>query len=88
MLALRFAEHSCPSTHPAAHIVRRIQESAQEFDQLIWQHSLREGNRLADCFAKKGLEMQGEFRVFGTIPNSATLLYVADSAGSLIKRGS
>ncbi|KAJ1441331.1 Ribonuclease H superfamily [Sesbania bispinosa] len=76
IIALQFAEKGCPSSHLASELVLRIQDAARSFDRLIWNHTLREGNSLADYFAKRVCKMLGSFRSFGSVPDFATIPFL------------
>ncbi|KAJ1425364.1 Ribonuclease H domain [Sesbania bispinosa] len=86
VIALQFMEKGCPTSHLAFELVHRILQAAMLFDNLVWSHTFREGNSLANCFSKKGLQMNGIFRSFGSLPDFAIMPFFFYCSGSLIQR--
>ncbi|KAJ1382507.1 hypothetical protein SESBI_44174 [Sesbania bispinosa] len=64
-MALQFAIEGCPSLHITAIKIECLQ----------WNHIIREGNKLANCFAKKGFEIREKFRVFSSLPEFVVHIY-------------
>ncbi|KAJ1421766.1 Ribonuclease H domain [Sesbania bispinosa] len=52
--ALKLIREGCPLSHQYFSPVEEIKLEARHFRSIVWKHTLREGNNLADCFAKSG----------------------------------
>lgn len=67
-------------THPSAALVAKIQAFKVKDWKLIFQHTLREGNFVADNLAKKGAHLD-QLSIMNVCPNALHNLCFADAIG-------
>ncbi|RYR04900.1 hypothetical protein Ahy_B06g084709 isoform B [Arachis hypogaea] len=52
--AINFIKEDCPASHPVRPLLEDINILASILQHVVWNHTLREANVVADSFAKKG----------------------------------
>ncbi|RYQ83778.1 hypothetical protein Ahy_B10g102615 [Arachis hypogaea] len=86
--AIKFINHGCSPTHPCAPLIQDIRIMAARLQHIIWLHSLREANSVADLLAKKGQDMPLGLHLFDRAPSDITYALFCDCYGALRLRGS
>ncbi|KAJ1396785.1 hypothetical protein SESBI_32303 [Sesbania bispinosa] len=69
-------------------LVEEICSLAGVIPEVIWSHTWREGNLLADVFAKHALSCQVPLIEFDLVPPFASIAFFADMSGSVFRRDS
>ncbi|KAJ1425767.1 Ribonuclease H superfamily [Sesbania bispinosa] len=79
--AINLLNDGCSDSHPAQGLISRIHHAERQLASISWVHTFRDANKLADCFAKKGLEQDVVFRVYDWVPSFPLIYYITDSSG-------
>ncbi|KAJ1380330.1 Ribonuclease H domain [Sesbania bispinosa] len=85
--AIRFILHGYPRSHQCSLLVEEVINLASSIPGIIWSHTRREGNILANTFAKHALHYKILFQDFHFVPPFASLACNVDAAGVVFRRG-
>lgn len=75
------------SQHPSFNLLHDIRGPLNLESNFSVIHTLREGNQVADCFAKFGLSLNFCSSFFRKVPGFASFSLRADMAGTMFPRG-
>lgn len=82
LTAVRLIMVGCSSNHPLFNLISVIQELLRMEDSFCINHVLRDGNKVADSFAKFGLSLELCSRCFTSVPSFASSVFRADFMGA------
>ncbi|RYQ99686.1 hypothetical protein Ahy_B07g087663 [Arachis hypogaea] len=81
-IAIKFISEGCPPLHPCSPLVEDIKVLANRIPQILWRHTLREANSVADQHAKNGHDLPLSLHLFDISPPNIFLTLSFDSYGS------
>lgn len=73
LVAIKFIRDGCSSLYPSFNLVKKIQDLLRSEGDWTIVHTLREGNQVADSFAKFCLILVSCSRIFRSTPAFASL---------------
>jgi ribonuclease HI len=85
-LALQLVKHGCGPFHASRAVVTLIKEVLDRDWVVILEHTLREGNAVADLLAKMGAHAASRLQVLDSPPPAALPLLADDHRGTLFLR--
>lgn len=86
--AVRIIKGGCSSRHPLFNLTGDIQNLLRMEGSFCLSHVMRDGNKVADSFAKFVLSLDNCSRCFSSLPFFALLVFRADCMGIDPHRGS
>ncbi|KAJ1412363.1 Ribonuclease H domain [Sesbania bispinosa] len=78
--AICFIKLGCPKSHLCFSLVEEIRNLAGVIPEVVWSHAWREGNLLADSFAKHALSCQVPLVSFDSVPSFASIAFYTDKS--------
>ncbi|OMP01255.1 reverse transcriptase [Corchorus capsularis] len=87
MVILELPKSANVSLHPLGALIIDIREILARNWDCIYQHTLREGNFCADLMSKMGCELDNDFQIFCSPPESVLDVLGADARGVAFPRG-
>lgn len=86
LVAVKLIGEGCHDQHPYFNLLREIRSLLLVEEEFYVTHTLREGNQVADSFAKFRLSLNNCSTVFRIVPAFASLSLQADMAGTCFPR--
>ncbi|XP_025679132.1 uncharacterized protein [Arachis hypogaea] len=84
--AINFIKEGCSSAHPCNTLIDDIRILARRLQSVIWNHTLREGNMVADLLAKKGQKLPVGLHIFDVpLPDLSYVLFLDCSGVPRVK---
>ncbi|KAJ1392913.1 Ribonuclease H-like superfamily [Sesbania bispinosa] len=77
----------CHYAHISHSLVEDIRKLSTHIPDLIWNHTKREGNFLADAFASYAIKCKDPWIEFSSVPIFASPSFIADVTGTAFRRG-
>ncbi|XP_057418849.1 uncharacterized protein LOC130713064 [Lotus japonicus] len=85
-VAIGLLNKGCHPTHPCGSLVKEIAHLVGQDHNFHWRHVFRESNSVADAFAKNGLSMIDNYRLFETLPTFCIVPFMFDFCNTLYLR--
>jgi ribonuclease HI len=87
LIAINLIRNGCNKEHSAFQLVKTALRFTEDMEAVIWQHSLREANQVADTLAKHSLSLLDNCKVFDNVPAFLVMPLMADSQCIAFPRG-
>ncbi|KAJ1389357.1 Ribonuclease H domain [Sesbania bispinosa] len=86
--AIRFIQFGCDQAHLCSSLVDNIRKLIDSILEVVWSHTWREGNFLANAFANHALRCQDPYVEFGLVPSFSSSVLFADVSGTIYRHDS
>ena len=78
MIAINLIRNGCNKEHPAFQLVQAALRLTEGMETVLWQHTWREANQVADTLAKYSLSLSNDCKIFDQVPGFLVMPLMAD----------